>query len=152
MLEFSGESLIRCEIDCRPIRRRFCKKSERLGKPSLSLTVPPSSPWLNGASKTYVSTFLGMCLQEMQELKEEPPCQCSVGPDGDDIFKWNGSITGPPGTPYAGGVFCMSILFPKEYPFKPPTVRQKQHTKYFADQIYDAHFSSEYLGRRQNLH
>mmetsp|Transcript_13014 Transcript_13014/g.28264 ORF Transcript_13014/g.28264 Transcript_13014/m.28264 type:complete len:204 (-) Transcript_13014:375-986(-) len=34
-----------------------------------------------------------------------------------------GSITGPEGTAYEGGVFGVDILIPKEYPFEPPKMR-----------------------------
>ena len=34
-----------------------------------------------------------------------------------------GSITGPEGTAYEGGVFEVDILISKEYPFEPPKMR-----------------------------
>lgn len=32
-------------------------------------------------------------------------------------------ITGPPSTPYAGGLFLIALRITKRYPFEPPTVR-----------------------------
>ena len=34
-----------------------------------------------------------------------------------------GTITGPEGTAYEGGVFDVDILIPKEYPFEPPKMK-----------------------------
>ena len=61
--------------------------------------------------------------KEIIEFNKNPPEDMSAGPiDDSDLFKWEASIPGPVDSPYEGGNFQLSIDFPKDYPFKPPTV------------------------------
>lgn len=41
----------------------------------------------------------------------------------DDTSKWKATMRGPPKTPYEGGIFELSLNFPSNYPFQPPSVR-----------------------------
>lgn len=61
--------------------------------------------------------------KEHRELLKNPQTSVSAAPITEsDMFNWKGSIIGPEGSPYAGGVFFLSIRFPCDYPFKPPHV------------------------------
>ena len=68
-------------------------------------------------------------------MQKDAPANCSAGPDGDDISTWSAQIVGPVGTPYEGGLFHLSIIFPPSYPFVPPSIR-------FKTKIYHCNISS----------
>lgn len=62
--------------------------------------------------------------KQLAELNKNPVEGFSAGLiDDDDIFRWEVMIIGPPDTLFEGGFFKCHLLFPKEYPLKPPELR-----------------------------
>ena len=61
--------------------------------------------------------------KEIEELKSDPPSNCSAGPIDDNLVDWEATIIGPSESPYAGGIFKLSLYFGDKYPFKPPKIK-----------------------------
>lgn len=59
--------------------------------------------------------------QERAKLEKKPLDFClSIESVGDDLFKWDVQLRGPPDSPYQGGIFRLRLEFPDQYPFKAP--------------------------------
>ena len=64
-------------------------------------------------------------LAELEEIKNNPPCNCSAGIQDNNYKIWEATIIGPSNSPYCNGIFKLIIKFPDEYPFKPPLIKFK---------------------------
>ena len=53
---------------------------------------------------------------------ERPHPKMSVAPNESNLLEMHYVIEGSKGTPYEGGVYHGKLIFPKEYPLKPPSV------------------------------
>ncbi|KAJ3145464.1 hypothetical protein HDU89_007089 [Geranomyces variabilis] len=74
--------------------------------------------------------------KEIAELAKTPVPNATVGPvDDSNPLNWAGTLKAPDSSAYKGGVFKVTIVFPTDYPFKPPVV--KVPTKIYHPNIDD---------------
>jgi hypothetical protein len=72
-----------------------------------------------------------LCLRrltrEIKAFKKEPITEprITIAPNESNILEIHYVIEGSPGTPYEGGVYHGKLVFPKEYPLKPPVRRHE---------------------------
>ena len=62
--------------------------------------------------------------KELKDLKKSPMDQpkITVAPNESNILEMHYVIEGSPDTPYDGGIYHGKLIFPREYPLKPPSV------------------------------
>lgn len=62
-------------------------------------------------------------LHEFIAIQSDPLANISACPfSAKNLSHWNVKINGPPDTPYQGGTFFLTVIFPKTYPMIPPRV------------------------------
>jgi len=73
---------------------------------------------------------------ELKAILQTPPPLADARPDENSILTWHFVLDGAPGTPYEGGEYLGQLIFPEQYPFKPPTIKMttpsgrfKTHTR-----------------------
>ncbi|KAJ2830836.1 Ubiquitin-conjugating enzyme E2 6 [Coemansia erecta] len=61
--------------------------------------------------------------KEYLMIQKSPPEFITAKPLEKNVLEWHFIISGPPDTPYAGGEYHGRLMFPKDYPFKPPSMQ-----------------------------
>ncbi len=60
--------------------------------------------------------------QDYLRLKRDPVPYIVAEPLPSNLQEWHYVVTGPEGSPYAGGFYHGRLVFPAEFPFKPPSI------------------------------
>ncbi|KAJ3372806.1 Ubiquitin-conjugating enzyme E2 6 [Allomyces arbusculus] len=61
--------------------------------------------------------------KEYKAIVVSPPPLLTARPLENNILEWHFLLHGPPDTPYHGGVYWGKLVFPPQYPYKPPSIR-----------------------------
>lgn len=70
-----------------------------------------------------ICSFLFLSLKsELAQLMMASPPGVSAFIEGDDLFRWQGTVTGPPGSVYDGLTYRISLTFAPTYPYTAPKV------------------------------
>eukprot|EP00747_Dinoflagellata_sp_TGD_P106084 gnl/TRDRNA2_/TRDRNA2_169758_c0_seq2.p1 gnl/TRDRNA2_/TRDRNA2_169758_c0~~gnl/TRDRNA2_/TRDRNA2_169758_c0_seq2.p1 ORF type:complete len:381 (-),score=50.40 gnl/TRDRNA2_/TRDRNA2_169758_c0_seq2:306-1448(-) len=118
------------EIAEKAIMRPDVVKRQRhevaVGKVADIKSVAQTSNVKNGSSGANVKRALGE-LQQVAKGDEKVWLHKGQGvhifPSEEDLCVWRCLIEGPAGSPFAGGVFALTVRLPSDYPFRPPNVR-----------------------------
>lgn len=55
--------------------------------------------------------------REISDVKKEDLGAITLAPTQDSLYRWKGTIPGPQGSPYEGGVFNVDIQLGADYPY-----------------------------------
>lgn len=61
--------------------------------------------------------------QDFRQLMKNKVEGIDASPSSDNLFVWNAIICGPEESVYESGAFQLQLLFPDDYPLRPPQVR-----------------------------
>lgn len=68
------------------------------------------------------STATARLKQDYLRLKKDPVPYVLAEPVPSNILEWHYVVNGPENTPYEGGFYHGKLVFPREFPFKPPSI------------------------------
>ena len=69
------------------------------------------------------ATYIARLRKEFRDLKKNPVNNIQATPKENNILEWHYVIQGLKGSPYQDGWYHGVVTFPKEYPFKPPSIQ-----------------------------
>jgi len=93
-----------------------------------------SKPMLMPPTPAPSAMTLKRIKREIKDLQQEDMGDIRLSPSEQSMLQWDGSIPGPSGSPYEGGVFEFILALPHDYPFTAPNIT-------FKTQIYHMNIS-----------
>ena len=91
-----------------------------------------------------VNSCIHYLRQQEERIKSEVPDGASIGPSSSNACVWEATIFGPAETPCDGGMFCVEVVFPPDFPDSPPFVR-------FVTEMFHPHISPSGLPYLRSL-
>lgn len=67
-------------------------------------------------------TAMSRMKQDYLRLKKDPVPYITAEPLPSNLLEWHYVVKGPEDSPYQGGYYHGTLLFPREFPFKPPSI------------------------------
>ena len=67
-------------------------------------------------------TAVSRLKQDFVRLKKDPVPYIVAEPLPSNLLEWHYVVTGPESSPYDGGLYHGKLVFPAEFPFKPPSI------------------------------
>ncbi|KAK2526836.1 Ube2j2 [Columba livia] len=76
----------------------------------------------NNSNKRAPTTATQRLKQDYLRIKKDPVPYICAEPLPSNILEWHYVVRGPEMTPYEGGYYHGKLIFPREFPFKPPSI------------------------------
>ncbi|XP_074654174.1 ubiquitin-conjugating enzyme E2 J2-like [Tubulanus polymorphus] len=74
------------------------------------------------ASKRTNTTATARLKQDYLRIMKDPVPYITAAPLPSNILEWHYVVFGPEDSPYEGGLYHGRLVFPREFPFKPPSI------------------------------
>ncbi|PSR95416.1 Ubiquitin-conjugating enzyme like [Actinidia chinensis var. chinensis] len=91
--------------------------------PVANSAIPSSKKPLSVAMSVDTQSVRKRLQSELMALMMSGDSGISAFPEEDNLFNWKGTISGSNDTVFEGTDYKLSLLFPNDYPFKPPKVK-----------------------------
>ncbi|KAK3097586.1 hypothetical protein FSP39_011185 [Pinctada imbricata] len=74
------------------------------------------------STKRVNTTATARLKQDYMRIMKDPVPYVRAVPLPSNILEWHYIVTGPENSPYEGGIYHGKLVFPREFPFKPPSI------------------------------